>query len=133
MMNMTDEEFRRAVSMWGIALCLVAAAAGWVFMRFGQAWSIGDLPPSDYVSQIVPAYVVTEVAMIPIGGKLVDALGVRKVFAVAPFVFILSSMFCMIVPSVELLIVSRFFQGAGAGLILAVAFTAVGKYYDAEE
>ena len=133
MMNMTPEEFRRAVSMWGIALCLVAAAAGWVFMRFGQAWSIGDLPTSNYVSQIVPAYVVAEVALIPVGGKLVDALGVKKVLAVAPFVFIISSLLCMIAPSVEFLILCRMFQGAGAGLILAVAFTAVGKYYDNEK
>ena len=56
---MTKDEFKRATAMWGIALCVFAAAVGWVFMRFGQAWSVGDLPPSEHVMQIVPAYVVT--------------------------------------------------------------------------
>lgn len=57
-LDMSPDQFRRAASMWGIALCVLVAAAGWVFMKFGSAWSIADLPPSDYFFLIVPVYVV---------------------------------------------------------------------------
>ena len=133
MMKMSREEFRRAVAMWGIAMCLLVSAAGWVFMRFGQAWSVADLPVSNYIEQIVPAYVITEVAFIPVGGKLIDRYGCRSVLAIAPFIYIVASMLCMITPSVECLVVFRLFQGAGAGLILALAFTSVGKFYDLDK
>ena len=133
MMGMSREEFRRAISMWGLAMCLLVSAAGWVFMRFGQAWSVADLPVSNLVEQIVPAYVITEVAMIPVGGKLIDRYGCRSVLAIAPSIYIIASMVCMISPSVELLVVFRLFQGAGAGLILALAFTSVAKFYDGEK
>ena len=130
MKGMSPEEVRRAVAMWGLAMCLLAASAGWVFMRFGQAWSIADLPVSDYVAQIVPAYVITEVAMIPVGGKLVDKYGCRAVLGFAPFLYIFGSLLCVVSISVEMLVAFRLLQGAGAGLILALAFTAVGKYYE---
>ena len=133
MMGMTREELNRAIAMWGIAMCLLSAASGWVFLRFGQAWSIADLPVSGYVNQIIPAYVVTEVAMIPIGGKIIDSYGCRRILAFAPLTYIIASMLCMITPTVEWLIVFRFFQGLGAGLILALAFTSVGKYYDTDK
>ena len=107
-MGMTEAQLKRAVSMWGIAMCLLAAAIGWVFMRFGSAWSIADLPESDYVTMIVPAYVVTEVALIPVGGKLVDRYGCRPVLGIAPFIYIIASMLCIVSPTVECLIVFRF-------------------------
>ncbi len=132
-MGMTEAQLKRAVSMWGIAMCLLAAAIGWVFMRFGSAWSIADLPESDYVTMIVPAYVVTEVALIPVGGKLVDRYGCRPVLGIAPFIYIVASMLCIVSPTVECLIVFRFIQGIGAGLILAVAFTAATKFYDMDK
>ena len=132
MKEMTPFEQHRALAMWGIAVCLLASASGWVFMRFGQAWSVADLPVSDYIWQIVPAYVVSEVAMIPVGGKMVDRYGCRSVLSVAPFLFIISSMLCIVSPTVELLVLFRLLQGAGGGLILALAFTCVGKFYQGE-
>ena len=128
-MNMTESDKKRAIAMWGLALCLTAAAAGWMFMRFGMAWSVADLPQSSNIDYIVPAYVVAEVAMIPLGGKLVDTYGTRRILAIAPLIFIAASIIAVLSVSVEMLIVFRFIQGIGAGLTLAIAYTAVGKYY----
>ncbi len=127
--GMSSEEFRRAATLWGIAVCVLSAASGWVFMRFGQAWSIADLPLSDLVDQIVPAYVVTEVALIPVGAKLVDKYGCKPMLVLGAAIYILASMMCMVSTSVEMLIVFRFIQGIGGGLILGMAFTSVGKFY----
>ena len=126
---MTSVERQRAIAMWGLALCVLASAAGWVFMRFGASWSIGDLPESDWMDHIVPAYIIAEVAFIPIGGKLTDNLGIRPTLILAPFLFVFGSMMCIISVSVEMLVAFRFVQGAGAGIMLALAFTAVGKFY----
>ena len=130
MMSMFAQDKSRAIGMWGLALCLLAVAAGWMFMRFGQAWSMADLPESDNIARIVPAYVVTEIAMIPVGGKLIDRWGVRRVLLIAPLVFIIGSLLCIASTSVEMLVLFRSIQGLGAGLMLALAFTSVGKFYD---
>jgi len=128
-LGMSKDEFRRAAGMWGIAMCVLASAAGWMFMRFGMAWSLGDLPHSSNIDYIVPAYIVAEVAMIPFAGKLTDRIGAKKVLAFAPFVYIIGSMLCMVSVTVEMAIITRVIQGTGAGLVLGMAFSAVGKYY----
>lgn len=131
--DMTRDEFRRAVSMWGIAVCVFCAAVGWIFIRFGQAWSIADLPISPYVDMIVPAYIIADVAMLPVSAKLVDKYGCRNVLFVGPPIYILGSLLCIIAPSVEALSFFRLIQGAGAGLVLGLAFSVVGKFYDADK
>ena len=128
-MNMTEAERNRAIAMWGLALCVLASAAGWVFMRFGVSWTVVDLPESDLVSQIVPAYIVTEVAFIPVGAKLADNFGIRPVLLGASLIYVVGSMICMMAFSVEMLVAFRLVQGTGAGLMLGLAFTAVGKLY----
>ena len=42
---------------------------------------------------------------------------------VAPFLYIVGSMLCMVSPLVGLLVMFRLLQGTGAGLMLAIAFT----------
>ena len=133
LLHMTRDEFRRAVSMWGIALCVFCASIGWIFIRFGQAWSIADLPISPYVDMIVPAYIVADVAMLPVSAKLVDKFGCKNVLFVGPPIYILGSLLCVIAPSVEALSVYRLIQGAGAGLVLGLAFSCVGKFYDGDK
>ncbi len=115
--------------MWGLALCLLAVSAGWIFMRFGVAWSVVDLPASPNIDYIVPAYIITEVGMIPLGGKLVDLWGCRRLTVLSASLFIIASLLCTLSMSVEMLIVFRLLQGVGAGFILAAAYASVGKYY----
>lgn len=130
LLHMPKDQRDRAVAMWGIAFCLFSAAAGWMFMRFGQAWSIADLPSSPFFSYIIPAYIVTEVAMIPVTGKLVDVFGMRKLLFIGPALYVLAALFCVLSTSVEMLVACRLVQGFGAGIVLGIAFTAVGKFYD---
>ena len=130
MMGMTEQETRRAVAMWGIAMCLFAAAAGWVTMRFGMVWSIADLPTSENMNWIVPAYIIAEVAVIPLSAKLMDIYGSRRILPIGPLLFIGGSMLCVLSVSVEMLILCRFIQGLGGGFILGMAFTVVGRYYE---
>ena len=127
---MTPEEKAKFMGMLGLALCMLAAAAGWMFMRFGQAWSVADLPDSGGIERIVPAYIVAEIAMIPIGAKLCDHFGIRRVLIFAPTLFVIGSMLSIISLNVEMLVVFRFIQGIGAGLFMGLAFSAVGKYYE---
>ncbi|MBR2254260.1 MAG: MFS transporter [Candidatus Methanomethylophilaceae archaeon] len=128
-MKMTPE-LERAIGMWGIALCVLAAAAGWMFMRFGQAWSVADLPESGNVVYIVPAYIISEIAMIPLGAKLADMWGCKRAVLPGLFLFVVGAMLCVVSVSVEMLITFRLVMGLGGGLLLGLAFTSVGRYYE---
>ena len=133
MMKMTPEARNRAIGMWGLAICMLCIAAGWMFMRFGVSWSVADLPESDNVVRIIPAYIIAEVMLIPLGAKLADLWGVKRVLLIGPIVFIMGSILSIISVNVEMLIVFRFIQGLGGGIILGLGFTAVGRYYGPDE
>ena len=132
-MGMSLEERNRAVAMWGIAFCVLAAAIGWMLMRFGVTWCVADLPESDNVVRIIPVYIISEIAMIPIGAKLVDLYGVKRTLILGPTIFILGSILSIVSLNVEMLIAFRVIEGIGGGLVLGLAFTAVGKYYGPDE
>ena len=132
-MSMTVEERNRAVGMWGLAVCLLAVAMGWMLMRFGVSWSVADLPESDNIVRIIPAYIIAEIAMIPLGAKLADLWGVKRVLLIGPIIFILGSILAIVSLNVEMLIVFRFIEGLGGGLVLGMVFTAVGKYYEPDQ
>ncbi len=132
-MSMTPFERDRAIGMWGLALCMLAVAAGWMLMRFGISWSIADLPESEHMIRIIPAYIISEVAVIPLGAKLADLMGVKRVLLFGPIIFILSSILCIISVNAEMLIAFRFIQGIGGGILLGMIFTAVGRYYEPDK
>ena len=132
-MNMTVEARNRAIGMWGLAICMLCIAAGWMFMRFGISWSVADLPESDNVVRLIPAYIISEVAVIPLGAKLADRWGVKRVLLVGPIIFILGSILSIVSINVEMLVVFRFLQGIGGGIILGLGFTAVGRYYGPDD
>ncbi|MBE6521913.1 MAG: MFS transporter [Thermoplasmata archaeon] len=132
-MSMTVEARNRAIGMWGLAICMLCIAAGWMFMRFGISWSVADLPESDNVVRLIPAYIISEVAVIPLGAKLADRWGVKRVLLVGPIIFILGSILSIVSVNVEMLIAFRFLQGIGGGIVLGLGFTAVGRYYGPDE
>lgn len=129
-MSMSAEDKGKFIGMLGISLCLLAAASGWIFMRFGVSWSIADLPESEHLYWIIPAYIVAEVAVIPIGAKLADLWGCKRSLLIGPLLFIIGSMLATVSFNVEMLVVFRVIEGLGGGFILGYAFTAVGKYYE---
>jgi EmrB/QacA subfamily drug resistance transporter len=66
---------------------------------------------------IVTGYALSFAALMLIGGKLADAYGRRLIFVVGIVVFTLSSLWCGLADSGDMLIAARVVQGAGAALM----------------
>jgi EmrB/QacA subfamily drug resistance transporter len=102
---------------------LVAVVVTAVFMANLDLWIVNvalvdigrDLGGSlSAVSWVLNAYAVTLAALLIPAGRLGDRLGHRLLFLIGTAVFTLASVACAAAPNVELLVVARIVQAAGA-------------------
>jgi EmrB/QacA subfamily drug resistance transporter len=87
----------------------------------------------DSLSWIVTAYLLTTTITVPIAGKLSDIFGRRNVLLVGVGIFVAGSLMGGMSANVVQLVLWRAFQGIGAGVITANAFTIVGDLFAARE
>lgn len=66
-------------------------------------------------------------------GPLSDCYGRRKVMLFGGFLFMIGSMGCVLAPSIEVMIGSRFVQGIGASSILIVVYAIIADAYEGTE
>ncbi len=66
-------------------------------------------------------------------GPLSDWLGRRPVLLGGTFLFLLGSVGCALAGSIDLIILSRFVQGLGAGATFVLVFTMLSDVYQGEE
>lgn len=79
----------------------------------------GELGALEHMSWIIVGYTLASTVLLPVLGKLGDAVGPRRVFIVALIGFIVASAACGFAPSMGWLIVARVVQGmCSAGLQL---------------
>jgi EmrB/QacA subfamily drug resistance transporter len=75
------------------------------------------------------AYLVTLGSLLLIGGSLGDIFGERRVFALGVAAFGVTSLFCALAPTIEMLVVARALQGvAGAALTPAALAVIVSNF-----
>src|SRR5829696_8348878 len=82
---------------------------------------------------IVTGYALTFAALMLIGGKLADAYGRRLVFILGIAVFTLSSLWCGLADSGEMLITARVIQGAGAALMNPATLSIIAATFPPRE
>ena len=75
-------------------------------LKFGQAG----------LAWVVNAYLIAYGGLLLLAGRLGDLIGHKKVFLIGLGVFTVASLLCGVSVSSEMLIVSRFVQGAGGAL-----------------
>jgi EmrB/QacA subfamily drug resistance transporter len=78
-----------------------------------------DFSQSD-LAWVVNAYLIAFGGLLLLSGRLGDLLGYRRIFMIGLAVFTFASLLCAVSQSQEMLIVSRFIQGAGGALASAV-------------
>ena len=78
---------------------------------------------------VVSAYLIASTVMLPIGGKLSDVYGRKRLLVIGMLWFTLASVLCGIAGSMAQLIVYRAVQGLGAGLMQAAATTTIADLY----
>lgn len=109
----------------GIAL-LVASA---FFMEFLDgtviATALPDMARSFGVTAVdlnvgITAYLLTLAALIPASGWVAERFGARNIFALALFIFTLSSLLCGLVDNVTEFVMMRVLQGVGGAMMVPV-------------
>ncbi len=88
-----------------------------------------DLGQVALLPWVITGYILTSSVSTVIAGPLVDGIGARIIFRWAVLIFVAASVGAAVVPTMPLLVAARIVQGAGAGLISAVALAAVGLVY----
>ena len=87
----------------------------------------------DSLSWIVTAYLLATTITVPIAGKLSDLYGRKIMLVIGVAIFGLGSLMSGMSGDVNQLVLWRFFQGIGGGIITANAFTIVADLFAARE
>lgn len=94
---------------------------------------IGDLHGIDHYAWVFTAYLLAEIASIPLWGRLADMYGRKRIFLLGMVIFLAGSALCGTSSSMLELILFRAMQGVGAGCLLPVAQTIVADLYTLEQ
>jgi EmrB/QacA subfamily drug resistance transporter len=94
---------------------------------------IADLGGFTHYTWVTIAYMITSTIAIPITGKLIDMYGRKTLYTMGIGIFILGSMLSGLSQTMAQLIIFRGFQGIGAGIMMANAFTVIGDIFPPSE
>ena len=86
----------------------------------------GDLGNVRLLPWVFTAFTLTLTIAALAAGPLIDGVGLQRVYRFTLVTFLLSSGACTVAPTMATLIAARTVQGAGGGLVVAVALVAVG-------
>lgn len=112
------------VLLVGIELFITAVALPDIFLDL-SGWT--ELRRASW---IVTAYLVAYIAAMPLAGRASDRFGLPGLMIVALIVFAIGSLVCGAAGSLEMLVLGRVIQGAGAGAILPVATAGASHLYE---
>jgi len=78
---------------------------------------IADLHGIDHYAWVFTAYLLAEIASIPLWGRLADMYGRKRIFLLGMIIFLVGSALCGTSTSMLELILFRAMQGVGAGCL----------------
>ncbi|MEU9400115.1 MFS transporter [Streptomyces sp. NPDC048242] len=117
----------------GFLVCLGTIALAVLDLQIVSAATVPivrDLDPQhglDKIPWLVSAFSLASAAMLPLYGRLCDALGAKRVFLGALGAFLTGSALCGAAPSIGWLIASRAVQGIGAGGLMSVTMVVIAQ------
>jgi EmrB/QacA subfamily drug resistance transporter len=85
------------------------------------------------MSWVVTSYILSLILVIPVSGYLGDKFGTKKLFLFSLGLFTTATFFCGYSSSIFSLIIWRFIQGIGGGLIIPVGQSMLYRLYHAKE
>jgi EmrB/QacA subfamily drug resistance transporter len=94
---------------------------------------IGELHGLNHYAWVFSAYLLAEIASIPLWGRLADMYGRKRIFLLGMILFLVGSALCGASTTMIELVLFRALQGVGAGCLLVVAQTIVADLYTLEQ
>jgi EmrB/QacA subfamily drug resistance transporter len=116
----------------GLLLGILMASMDNTIVTTAMGTIVGDLGGLDKFVWVSSAYMIAEMAGMPIFGKLSDMYGRKKFFVFGIFVFMLGSILCGTAESMIQLSIYRAIQGISGGAIIPIAFTIMYDVVSAE-
>ncbi|RKN85745.1 MDR family MFS transporter [Paenibacillus ginsengarvi] len=107
----------------GLLLAILMASMDNTIVATAMGTIVGELGGLDKFVWVTSAYMVAEMAGMPIFGKLSDMYGRKRFFIFGMIVFIAGSALCGTAGSIVELSIYRAIQGIGGGALIPVAFT----------
>jgi EmrB/QacA subfamily drug resistance transporter len=140
------EEKGHGLILAGLMLGILLAALDQTVVGTSLPKIVGELGDFQYFPQLVTAYLLASVIVIPIAGKFSDLYGRRPIYLAGMVLFLAGSALCgiagqwgvwhvgsMTVSGMWQLILFRFIQGLGGGAIFPVALATVADMYSPSE
>jgi EmrB/QacA subfamily drug resistance transporter len=124
---------KRSIVLAAVILAMFMAAVEATIVATAMPGIVADLGGFSLFSWVFSSYLLMQVVMIPVYGKLSDLYGRKIIFNIGISIFLIGSILCGFSFSMEMLIISRFIQGLGAGAVQPIATTIVGDMYTKEE
>ncbi|MBS1181032.1 MAG: hypothetical protein H6Q99_912 [Proteobacteria bacterium] len=122
-----------APSHLAASLTLMLAAAIFAFNAFlvstAMPTAVGELHGEAYISWTLTVYIVASITAGASAPLLKTRFGARRCLFVASGVFVAGTLAAALSPSMELVLVGRAVQGAGEGLVAAVAFALIPQLF----
>src|SRR5690625_1126849 len=114
-------ETKRPLVLAAVMLAMFMAAVEATIVATAMPGIVADLGGFSHFSWVFSSYLLMQVVTIPIYGKLADLYGRKLIFSIGIGIFLLGSLLCGFSWSMEILIISRFIQGLGAGAVQPIA------------
>lgn len=130
---MSKENKRLRFVVAGLMLGMFMAAMDQTIVSTAMATIVSDLGGLDKFVWVTSAYLVTEMAGMPIFGKLSDMYGRKRFFVFGLTAFLIGSILCGTAHSIVQLSIYRAIQGIGGGALMPIAFTIVFDVFPPEK
>lgn len=122
---MDERKTRTGLVVVGLLLGIFISAMDNTIVATATGNIVSNLGGIDKIVWITAAYLMTEMAGMPIFGKLSDMYGRKRFFVFGLVVFLVGSMLCGTAQNMDQLALYRAIQGIGGGALMPIAFTII--------
>ena len=130
---MTIKKNNQGFIIAGLLLSILMSSMDNTIVATAMGTIVGDLGGLDKFIWVTSAYMVAEMAGMPIFGKLSDMFGRKRFFVAGLVLFMFGSILCGTAQSIEQLSVYRAIQGIGGGALIPITFTIMFDIFPPEK
>ncbi|MDQ1148005.1 EmrB/QacA subfamily drug resistance transporter [Bacillus sp. SORGH_AS 510] len=130
---MTAKDSKLGLVVTGLLLGILMASMDNTIVVTAMGTIVGDLGGLESFVWVVSAYMVAEMAGMPIFGKLSDMYGRKRFFIFGLILFMAGSALCGTAETITQLSIYRAIQGVGGGALVPIAFTIMFDLFPPEK